>query len=129
MVQSSAGVRSGQTVLSSFALAALGAVVAVVGVNLAQTVRAQPSVEAGSDSSMLTDILRKTVIIQYRRDALGLVGQTAPGWAETREGAISVQGDVIAVRPGWIGIRGVESRGERRDIWVPTHAILSIISR
>lgn len=117
-----------RTILSTLMIAAVGGVVALVAMNLTPRVTAQPA-EAAFDNSMLTDILRKTVIIQFRRDALGLVGDRAPGWAETREGAISVQGDVIAVRSGWIGIRGTDTRGERRDVWVPTHSILSIITR
>ncbi len=122
------GVRARRTLLSTLMIAAVGGVVGVVAMNLTPSVRAQPA-EGAFDNSMLTDILHKTAIIQFRRDALGLAGDRAPGWAETREGSISVQGDVIAVRSGWIGIRGTDTRGERRDVWVPTHAILSIITR
>lgn len=117
-----------RTILSTLLIAAVGGVVALVSMNLTPRVTAQPA-EGAPDNSMLTDILRKTVIIQYRRDAIGLAGQGAPGWADTREGLLGVQGDVIAVRSGWIGIRGTDQRGEPRDVWVPTHAILSIITR
>ncbi|MCE2924110.1 MAG: hypothetical protein LW822_01425 [Phycisphaeraceae bacterium] len=75
------------------------------------------------------ELIGKTVIVQFRRDALGIAGEQITGWSEVRNGAIGVQGDVLAFNDNWIVIRGLDSIGEKRDIWVPNHAVLNIISR
>lgn len=109
-------------------VAVVGWIVAGAVAEVSTPVLAQSHV-APEAISTRPSLLGKSVVVQFRRDAMGIAGGQLINWNETRGGAIGVQGDVITFDDRWIVLRGTDSAGVKAEVWVPQHAVLNITTR